>query len=157
MRRKNKVTLLGFETAVFSEGQLDFVAAHARELQAWVEGYKISPESVEIDEAQENEDANPGTVFTLAFAPAQYEGFSVRYGVVPGLEPDEDEFFISEIKIDDSAGAYPYTIIDAYCTVCEGPGSDNNDCLNCIDGELSVDLTWDENWNVTAEYSDPRS
>ena len=159
MANNRKFELVGFESAVFSKDQLDFVAAQAHELQVWVESYRISPEAVEIDEAQENEDAKPGTVFTLAFAPAHHDGFTVRYGLVPGLWPDEDEYYISEVKIDESAEdyAYAYTIIDFYCTVCKGPGSDNKDCLNCIDGELSVDLYWDENWKVTAEYSDPRA
>jgi hypothetical protein len=52
---------------------------------------------------------------------------------------------------------YPYTIIDSFCTVCDGPNSESKDCTNCLDGELSIDLWWDESWNVTAEYSDPRS
>ena len=153
MNNKNKVKLLGFDDAVFSNDQLEFISARALELQGWVERYKISPDSVEADEAEEHEDGEPGTVFTLSFAPASYDGFSVRYGVVPGLEPDEDEYFISEIEFDNSSDAYPYTIIDAFCTVCGGPDSDNNDCSNCVDGELSVDLFWDENWNVTVEYS----
>lgn len=143
----------------FSKDQLELVAAEAHELQVWVESHKISPDSVDIDGAQEHEDSNPGTVFTLAFAPSPRDGFSVRYGLVPGFWPDEDEYYISEIKIDDSAAeyAYAYTIVDFYCTVCGGPGSEHKDCLNCVDGELSVDLYWDENWKVTAEYSDPRS
>lgn len=155
----NKVKLVGFENSVFSNDQLDFVAASAKELQAWVERYKISPESVEIEEAQEHEDANPGTVFTLAFEPSNLENCSARYPLVPEFWLDEDEYFISEIKVDDSSEdfGWAYTIIDLYCTVCGGPGSDNKDCLNCLDGELSIDFLWDENWNVTAEYSDPNS
>ena len=153
----DKVRLVGFESAVFSKNQLDFVLASALELQEWVERYKISPESVEIEEAKAHEDASPGTVFTLAFAPVFTDGFTLRYGVVSGVSDDEDEFLISEVKFDDSSMTYPYTIIDAFCTVCEGPNSESKDCANCLDGELSIDLWWDETWNVTAEYSDPRS
>jgi hypothetical protein len=149
----NKVTLIGFENAVFSKYQLDFVFESALALQEWVERYKISPESVEIDEAEEREEKCPGTVFTLAFAPANHDGFSVRYGVVPGVWSDEDEYFISEIKFDESDDMYPYTILDAFCTVCGWPASESKDCINCTDGELSIDLSWDENWNVTAEYA----
>jgi len=159
MGSNSKFKLLGFENAVFSKDQLNIVAGQAQELQAWVERYKISPESVEIDEAQEHEDANPGTVFTLAFEPASLENCSVRYPLVPEFWEGEDEYFISEIQIDDSAAdaGWAYTIIDLHCTVCKGPGSENKDCLNCLDGELSVDLWWDKDWNVTAEYSKPRS
>lgn len=155
----NKVKLVGFENSVFSNEQLDFVAASATALQAWVERYKISPESVEIEEAQQHEDENPGTVFTLAFEPASLDKCSARYPLVPDFWLDEEEYFISEIKIDDSAAnlGWAYTILDLHCTVCQGPFSDNKDCLNCLDGELSVDFFWDESWNVTAEYSDPRS
>ncbi len=159
MGKQSKTKLLGFEKAVFSKDQLDFVDWQAHHLQAWVESYKISPDSVENDQAQEHEDANPGTVFSLAPAFGSLENCQVRYALIPELWDGEDEYFISEIKIDDSAADadWAYTIIDLYCTVCKGPGYENKDCLNCVDGELSVDLTWDENWNVTAEYSDPRS
>ena len=157
MGKIDKVRLLGFETAVFSKDQLDFVLASALELQEWVERYRISPEPVEIDEANAHEDANPRTVFSLAFAPSFTDGFTLRYGVVPGVSDEEDDFLISEIKFDDSSMTYPYTIIDCLCTVCDGPNSESKDCTNCLDGELSIDLWWDESWNVTAEYSDPRS
>jgi hypothetical protein len=159
MVNNEKVKLLGFEKAVFSKDQLHFVAWRAQLLQSCVERYKISPDSVEIDEAQEHEEANPGTVFTLAPAFGNLEDCQIRYALIPELWDGEDEYYISEIKIDDSAADadWAYTIIDLYCTVCKGPGYENKDCLNCVDGELSVDLTWDENWNVTAEYSDPRS
>ena len=158
MGSKSKVKLLGFEKAVFSKDQLDFVAWQAQHLQGWVESYKISPDSVEIDEAQEHEDANPGTVFTLAPAFGNLEDCQVRYALVPALWDGEDEYYISLVKIHDpEAGGWAYTIIDLYCTVCKGPGYENKDCLNCVDGELSVDLWWDKNWNVSAEYSDPRS
>lgn len=150
-----KIRLIGFENKAFSKDQLEFIVASALELQDWVEKYRISPESVEIEDAEEREESNPGTIFTLSFAPAHVEGFSLRYGVVPGIDPDEDEYLISEIKFDDFASPYPYTIIDAFCTVCGGPGSDTRECINCVDGELSVDLYWDSDWNVTAEHSDP--
>lgn len=159
MGKQSKVKLLGFEKAVFSKDQLDFVTEQAQNLQAWVERYQISPDFVEYDQAQEHEDANPGTVFTLAPAFASLGNCSMDYALAPELWDGEDEYYISVIKIDEYAAdaGWSYTSINLFCTVCKWPFSENKDCLNCLDGELSVDLWWDKNWNVSAEYSDHRS
>lgn len=154
MGKKSKINLVGFEDGVFSQNQLDEVRAHAQELQEWVERFKIAPDSVDLEEAEEFEEENPGQVFTLAAVHAMTgEGVSVRYGLVPGLDSDEEEFFLAEEQA--SGVGYPYTILDLFCSVCDGAESFGANCDNCLDGQLSVDLYWDENWIVTAEYSRP--
>ncbi len=145
----NKVTLKGFDQAIFSDGQLALVEAEAEALQKWVESYRILPECVDMEEAEEFDAENPGQVFTSYFSPTSLDaGTSMRYGIVPGIFEDGDDFFLSEVACEDDSEEYPYTIIDFICSVCEG-----STCSNCQSGELSIDITWDKNWVVTAEFS----
>ncbi|MFM1926619.1 MAG: hypothetical protein RLZ06_195 [Actinomycetota bacterium] len=151
---KNKVTLVGFDSAVFTKDQFDTIQNQSIELQKWVSKYQISSESIELDEAEELQEEYPDQVFTLGFEPAFADGYSLRYGLIPGIDEDEDEFFFAAVPWDESY-PYPYTIIDFQCSLCGGSGVRPNSgetCSNCSNGELSVNIFWDESWNVTAEF-----
>ncbi len=151
---ENSVTLIGFEAAVFTKDQIEIVQSNAIDLQRWVTKFQIAPEPIELEEAEELELENPNQVFTLSFEPAFGDGFSLRYGLMPGIDQGEDEFFFSQIPWDESY-PYPYTIVDLQCALCGGTGIKPNaseNCSNCSGGELSVNMAWDESWNVTAEF-----
>ncbi len=154
MAKANNVQLVGFEDSIFTREQLAFVQEQAQLLQSWVQRYQILPESVELEEAEDFESDHPGQVFTLAFSPSLVDDQkSLRYGVVPGVYDDEEEFFLSALPCEDELESFPYTIIDLICSVCGGTAAHGADCSNCETGELSLDLYWDTDWQVTAEYS----
>jgi len=82
------------------------------------------------------------------------DGYRLRYGVEPGLDESEEEFFEAALPFSGEE-AYPYTILDFDCSVCDGEGDldGGDECSNCDGvGDLTVDLFWDEEWNVTAEF-----
>ena len=149
-----KVTLEGFTGGKFSDDQLAQVTACATELQTWVEKFEISPDTIDLDEALEVAETRPAQVFTLAAAHTSSDGYRLRYGVEPGLDESEEEFFEAALPFSGQE-AYPYTILDFDCSVCDGEGEldGGDECSNCDGvGDLTVDLFWDEEWNVTAEF-----
>lgn len=149
-----KITLAGFPNGKFSDDQLADVTACAAQLQVWVEKFEISPDTIDLDEALEISESKPDHVFTLAAAPTSSDGYMLRYGVEPGLDESEEEFFESALPFSGEED-YPYTILDFECSACEGEGQleGGDDCTNCDGaGDLSVDLYWDNEWNVTAEF-----
>lgn len=149
-----KVSLAGFTNGKFSDDQLGEITACATQLQMWVEKSEISPDTIELDDALEVYETKPGHVFTLAAAHTSKDGYMMRYGIEPGLDESEEEFFEAALPFS-GEDAYPYTILDFECFVCEGQGQldGGQKCSNCdVLGDLTVDMFWDQEWNVTAEF-----
>lgn len=148
-----KVELLGIGLPKFSEEQIGTILEEATSLHEYVKRHGIHFEAVEADQAEEIAESSPYRVFSLLGDPEFRDGYQARYFLFQGFIEDLDDYFLGSIDLEADL-PYPCTILDFDCVECDGTGEDEDEeCSNCEDGELSVDLFWDENWLVTVEYS----
>lgn len=147
------IELLGIEQPQFSQQQIGTILEEAKNLQEYVKRHGVHFEATEADQVEETAESSPNRVFSLVGDPELREGYQARYFLFQGFIDDLDDYFLGSVDLQADL-PYPCTILDFDCVECHGSGEDGDEeCTNCDDGELSVDLFWDQNWRVTVEYS----
>jgi hypothetical protein len=125
-----------------------------QELSIYVKKWKISSESISKHEALEISNTSPGRVFSVIrdwMTPAEGPISKMGFWLSPGFSPDCDDYYESSRDFDGPINS-PHTEIRFGCSPCDTEGEVNGEVCEACDGEqeLVLDLTWDENGDVTA-------
>jgi hypothetical protein len=127
-------------------------------LENYVKKYRISPDEVDYDTAQEEGNRIPSKVFSRVPDWVEiYDGAVSRLGfwIQPGFLDYADSYYFAAVPFigGEEGASDPFQEVRFDCIACEGSGvKDEIDCGPCFaQGELVYDLYWDELGEVEAE------
>lgn len=144
-----------FENEPLSEEQREALADRIRELEAYVQKYKISPEPLDEGYAEELAESDPNRIFSIEpdvhITPANSAIQALESPLMAGYDDSGDGFFESQIPWEDATEFWPYTEIICGCSFCEDSDSPGSGCSECTDGQFIYELLWDESGVVRFE------
>ena len=137
-----------FENEPLNDQQKEALAERISGLEVYVQKYKISPEPLDGDCAEELAGSDPNRIFSIAAdvhtSPSHSAIQALESPLMAGYDESGYDFFESQIPWEDATELWPYTEIIFGCSFCEDADSPGSDCSVCTEGQFIYELLWDE-------------
>ena len=137
-----------FENEPLNDQQKEALAERISSLEVYVQKYKISPEPLDDDYAQELADSDPNRVFSIEpdvhTSPANSAIQALESPLMAGYHDSGYGIFESQLPWEDKTEIWPYTEIIFGCSFCEDSDSPGSGCSACTEGQFIYELLWDE-------------